>query len=286
MRYAFVTNVFSWKSVGGPQSRARNFQTMLKRHAEFEFAFVKSNFEDFFSQYTPEVVHIQSNNRLLQMAMNKNLRIIAGPNVVWNEAPKKLLSYPNMVCTLIPRPQPVPRRLKPSWPIREFPVFVDEKFFSPKDKSKQFDVLTIGKSFDYDAYDANLMKLTKLVKKMGLRHKHLKRYSLKEYRQALDKSKLLLFPSPRESGASICHALLECNMMNVPFIGLDSVVIPRDFEYDTCRGLGAGTISDMASMIQPTLQNLDQFSPRQWVVERFSTLAAYRRLKAILDELA
>jgi hypothetical protein len=286
MRYAFLTNVFQWGSRGGPQSRARNIETMLKRHADFSYAVVKSGFDNFLERHNPDVVHIQSNNNLLNMAMKRKLRIIAGPNMVWNKAPKSSLTYRNMLCGLIQRPDPMPRKLNPSWPIRQFPAFVDEEFFVPVEEKKVIDVLTVTKSFNYGVYDSNIVRLTPVLKKMGLRHRHLKRYSLQEYKSALRKSKLFLFPSPKEAGASLCHALLECSMMNVPFIGLNSVVIENDFEYHPCRGVRAATIEELSELIWPTLKRLDDFHAREWVIERFSMAAGYQRLKNILEKLA
>lgn len=285
MRYAFVTNVFHWAHKGGPQSRARNIETMLKRHADFSYRVVKDAHSHFLSTHEPQVVHIQSNNKLVNLAMSKHMNLIVGPNMAWQAAPKSLLRYPHLVSALIQRPDPMPRKLKPIWldRIKYFPAFVDEKFFCPSEQKKKVDVLTIGKSFYYDCYESNMRKLHTQLKQMGLRHKHLKRYSLREYREALNHSKILLFPSPREAGASLCHALLECSMMNVPFIGLESVVIKRKSEYDPSRGLAAASVSEMPELVDNMLRNIDEYRPREWVLERFSMPAAYQRLKAILD---
>ena len=285
MRYAFVTNVFEWSSIGGPQSRARNIEMMLKRHAEFNYIVVKSQFQRFFRKNKPDIVHIQSNNKLIDLAMQHKLNLIVGPNVDWSSVSYKLLSYPHIHSVLIQRPDPLPRKLNPTWKhrIRKFPAFVDQEFFKPSKVKKTIDVLTIGKSFHYDNYDSNLNKLFKILKKMNVKHLHLKRYSLKEYRNALNQSKILLFPSPKEAGASLCHALLECSMMNIPFIGLDGVVILRNFEYDSCRGLGVKTINQMAESVPTMLQKWNSYKPREWVLKNFSTDAAYKRLKTIVD---
>ncbi len=285
MRYAFVTNVFEWGHRGGPQSRARNIETMLKRHAEFSYKVVKGNHSQFFETNEPEIVHVQANNKLVNMAMAKKMNMIVGPNMVWKSAPKSLLRYPHLVSALIQRPDPMPRKLDPVWRdrIKYFPAFVDEKFFCPSESNKTIDVLTIGKSFYYDKYETNMIKLHTQLKKMGLRHKHLKRYSLREYRDALNSSKILLFPSPREAGATLCHALAECSMMDTPFIGLSSVVIKRENEYHSSRGLAAGSLDEIPELAKKMLKNIDDYHPREWMVERFSMPAAYQRLKAILE---
>jgi hypothetical protein len=221
------------------------------------------------------------------MAMERNMRIIVGPNMNWKLAPRKLLSYPRLVSALIQRPDPMPRKLDPTWRerIRYFPAFVDEKFFRPKDCDKPIDVLTIGKSFYYDHYETNLRKLHTHVKAAGLRHKYLRRYALREFRDALNRSKILLFPSPREAGATLCHALLECSMMNTPFIGLKSVVIERENEYHSSRGLGAESVDEMVELAVEMVKNAGDYHPRKWVLERYSTKAAYQRLESILGEV-
>jgi hypothetical protein len=261
-------------------------ETMLKRHATFSYKVVKKDHRQFLDSHLIDVVHIQSNNKLVNLAMDRNMTIIVGPNMCWKQAPKKLLSYPRLLSAVIQRPDPLPKKLKPTWEdhIKYFPAFVDEKFFCPSDSQKTIDVLTIGKSFYYDRYETNLKKIHTHIKKMGLRHKYLKRYSLREFRDALNQSRILLFPSPKEAGATLCHALLECSMMNIPFIGLKSVVIERENEYHLSRGLGASTTDEMAEFARDMIQNSGDYCPRKWTLERYSTKAAYQRLTDILDE--
>ena len=285
MKYAFLSDVLgsNMDRIGGPQSYSRGIETLLKRYADFEYIIVRGHFKDFLKSTDIDIVHVQSNMGIIIAALRRNVRLIVGPSVVWQTATQELLHYPKMGSALIVRPDPYPRKLNPEWmhKVKSFPPFVDEKFFVPSGNVKDIDVLTISKSFHYPEYELNLRKLIMGIKSLKLKHLHLDRYSLKQYKNALDRSKVLLFPSPRESGASTCFALLECSMMDVPFIGLESVINPHPKEFNVCRGVRVKSIQGMLEKLPFVLE--EKYHPRAWTEARFSMQMAYNRLRAIIE---
>lgn len=281
MKYTFITNP---NHKGGPKSRAINFAQMLTLYADFDFDVINSNKTDI-KKIKSDIIHVHSDLNLIKNCVINNKNLIVGPNVVWQTADKNILEYSNMKCVFIQRPDPYPRKLNPIWidKVNHFPAIVNEEFFSPSNCKKTIDILTIGKSFHYPEYENNLNQVKKYIKQNKLNHTHLDFFSWQTYKEYLDKSKILIYPSPREAGASLCHALLESSMMNVPFMGLSSVVIKAETEYNECRGTGFKNVTELCDNIKTFLDNYNNFSPREWVINRFSLKSGYDRLKKVLD---
>lgn len=285
MKYAFLSNVLDWAQVGGPQTFSRGLETLLQRHADFEYVVVRNHFKEYLQNAKADLVHVQSNMDIITTALRAHVRLIAGPNVVWQTATPELLKYDNMGAVLMLRPEQYPGKLNPSWmsKLQYWPCFVDETFFVPEKTVKDIDVLTISKSFHYPEYEVNLRKLRAGLNKLPLKYFHLAHYSAEQYRQVLNRSKILLFPSPRETGASACFALLECSMMNVPFIGLESALDPNSEEFNVRRGFSVKTIQEMLDILPDTLDAWSTLSSREWILPRFSMAAAAQRLRQIMD---
>jgi hypothetical protein len=143
----------------------------------------------------------------------------------------------------------------------------------------------VDKSFDYNLYEKNLQSLRSLIRKTGWKHQHLKRYSLSAYRDALNRSKVLLFPSPKEAGASLCHALLECSMMDVPCIGLKQVLLVDRGEFPLCRGHGVDSVKEMIDCAATVINRFDSYHPREWVIQRHSIQSVYPAFQKILGAI-
>ena len=288
MKYAFVSSIYKhpegFLKLGGPFWCAHSIEKMLQRHgSDLDYEIVKSNFKEFFSK-TDRLVHIQFNNKLIEQSIDCDLPIIIGPNVVWQKATDKIVNYPNIKRVLTLRPDPAPR--KRSAPLQNiishFPPFTDEEFFVPTKEKKTIDVLTIGKSFPYSQFERSHRQLISQIQQHNIKHVHLAKFNHKEFRKALNKTKLLLYPSPKESAAGVCHVLLEANMMNVPFVGLSSVVKTRKEEYHESRGFIADSIDDLGKNLSRYIEKADKKQPRDWTVEHYSYKAGFDKLMKIL----
>ncbi len=290
MKYAFVSNIYKHPEgilkLGGPFWCAHSIEKMLQRHgSDLDYKIVKDNFGKFFSETEKDrLIHIQFNNKIIELAIDCNLPVIIGPNVVWQKTSDKIVNYPNIKRVLTLRPDPAPRKRKALLQdiVSYFPPFVDEKFFTPTKKEKDIDVLTIGKSFPYSQFESCQRQLLSRIKQYDLKHVHLEKFNHEDFRKALNKTKLLLYPSPKESAAGVCHVLLEANMMNVPFAGLSSVVKTRKEEYHESRGFIAESIDDLGKNLPKYIEKADKKKPRDWTVEHYSYKAAFDKLMKIL----
>jgi len=285
----FVTNVFKWGRTGGPQTHARNLELLLNRYATFEYTIVKDGFKEFFKSVAPNsLIYVQSNIDLVRQAIQAKARLIIGPNFIWNKkVDRSILDYDHIIAVLVLRPDPAPYKLSPAWVdhIQYMPNFIDEEFWQPTTCTKTIDVLTVDKSFNYPEYTSNLNSLTKKLKSLKLRHIHLKKYTLKQLKEQLNCAKVLAFPSPRESGASWAHVLLEANMMNVPVVGLSSVFKEDNDEWDACRGSIAHSIDSMIAQIPSLVGTYDAYLSRQWAIDHCGMKQAYQRVCKIIGEL-
>lgn len=282
MKYTLVR----MKAIGGPGMASANIVKMLKRHADFDYGIIdETNLAQYFREPDRDsLIHIMYTVPFLQKAVVQELPIIAGPNIRWKDTSPQIRQSKTIRRILTLRADPAPRKCNPDWrtKVSFFPPFVDETFFVPKENKKTIDVLTIGKAFHYPAYLRNLGELTLLLKKGNLKHVHLHKYSLHEFREKLSQTKVLAFPSPKESGVCCCHALLEANMMNVPFVVLDKLVPKNANEFDACRGIGVSSIKEMARILPEIVQNYGSYKPRDWTIERYSFQPACERLREII----
>ena len=284
MKYALIR----LKAIGGPGMAGSNIEKMLERHAEFGYDIVKKNPVTYLHHATKNtLVHVQTTMPLLEKAVDKELPIIAGPNIPWKNAKSKVKKSKTIRRILTLRPDPAPRKCNPAWreKVSFFPPFVDETFFVPVNCKKTIDILTISKAFHYPGYAKNLNKLMLSLSKLRFKHVHLKNYNLEQFREKLAQTKVLAFPSPKESGVCCCHALLEANMMNVPYVILDNIV-PKNRnsdEFHTCRGENVSAVEYMALILPKVVENYESYQPRSWVVDRYSFKPAYKRLCDILQ---
>ncbi len=283
--YAFLTNVFDWATTGGPQTRARNIETALSCFADFKYRIVKNNFKRFLDECDEkDVIHVQSNASIALDVIRRELPLIVGPNMRWQKTPDEIIHYPKMHAVFIQRPDPAVRVRQPSWidKIKLLPAMVNENYWLPQNSQKTIDVLTIGKSFNYPEYLQNLRQLQFLLGKTSLRCVHLSRFNAQQYRQKLKQTKVLAYPSPREAGASLANALLEASVMNVPIVGLSSVLLDEYNEWHPSRGSIARSIDDMVHMINDTVKTYQKFKPREWTIQNFGLQAGFNRLKEVL----
>lgn len=285
--YYFVTNVYSWSKLGGPQTRARNIEIMLHRWADFEFEIVTTDFERFFKRASQkDFVHIQGNNQLLSMGIEKNLQLIIGPNFQWHRLPEKALQYDKMQWVLTHRSDPAARSYDSIWKdrIRCFPAFADEQYWIPGDQKKTIDVLTISKAFNYPPYCKNLASLIRGIKSTGLSHTHLSSFTSVQYRDHLQRAKVLAYPSPKEAGASLANALIEASMVDVPIIGLSSVLKNEFGEWHPSRGKAVDSIDEMVKQLPAFVSAHETHKPREWMKDHHGSLAGYKRLCKLLRE--
>lgn len=280
MRYIFLDDV-GICAKGGPRSYVINTEKMLSRHADFKYKIFHSPLLYFSQIKKDDIVQIHSFSfRIARQLIKKKVKLIFGPNMIWENAPSDVTQYDNVVAAFVLRYKP--KRVKWFDKIVIYPNFVDQKMFKPKETKKDIDILTIDKSFRYVGYDKNMAKLKRQLPKSH--HVHLFRwYSWKEYKKHLNRSKLLLFPSPYESGSTLCYALLEASMMNVPFIALKTLR-PKKREFDKTVGVLADSVKHMAELVEPTLARLNEFSPREWVLPRCSMKAAYDKFISVLKQ--
>lgn len=291
IKYAFVSNSHLLPEgklkQGGPFWCACSIEGMLKRHSiNLNYQIIKNDFRKFFSRIEKNrLIHIQSNNQIIEYAIDYNLPIIIGPNVVWKNTSNRVVKYPKIKRVLTLRSDPAPRKRNAQLQnkISYFPPFVDELFFMPTAAKKSIDVLTVGKSFYYPEYESNYHQLVFWIKKHHLRHVHLKGFSHEQLKKTLYHTKLLAYPSPRESGAGVCHILLEANMMNVPFVGLSSVVKRQQEEFHESRGFIANSIGIMGRNLPRYIKLSTTKRPRKWTVKHYSYKAAFKKLMNILQ---
>jgi len=286
MRFYFVTNVFKWGRFGGPQSRAKCIIAALQRFADFPYE-VLMGIPTEFKVADSDMVHVQSNRDLVVSFVRMNAPLIVGPNFQWQSAAQEILQYSGMRAVLLQRPDPVAKNQNPVWidRVRFLPAFFDDEFWQPSPEEKRFDVLTIGKSFAYPEYLRNLALLQRLLNKRKLKHFHLNSFTPEEYRSKLAQSRVLAYPSPREAGASLANALLEASAMNVPVVGLKSVLRDEYGEWDASRGIRVETIEEMVDAIPDLVEKSPRFTPRDWSVQNYGLRAGYERFRTILDEV-
>jgi hypothetical protein len=74
-------------------------------------------------------------------------------------------------------------------------------------------------------------------------------------------------------------------MMNVPVIGLSSVLQKANGEWNGNRGKIVDSIDDMVDQIPEFIAGSKSLTPREWVVERYGMKAAYDRLQRLLKDV-